>query len=143
MQKERKSTPWHNHRSSDDTPPSLSALHTSRTCPEPSAACTFCISSSTRFSRGNDYTPLVHEWDHKRITVNGHGGDFRRLLRVFVVFKGKCVLMCWNTTADTPSPCTHDANTNQWMVHTPKTGFESFQKTGQTLIDMQFPTKRS
>ena len=135
MQEERKDTPWHNRRSSDDTPPSLSALHTSRTFPEPSVACTFCISSSTRFSRGSGCTPLFHQNTHKFTTVDGHGSDFRRLLRVFVVFKSKCILVCGSTTANTSSPCTHDHNTKQWMVYITKKQMQASPKTNMALLN--------
>ena len=81
-------------------------------------ACTFGISFSTRFSRGSDCTPLFHENANEITTVNGHGSDFRRLLRVFVVSVSECILMCRSAATDASSPCAHDHNTNQWTIGT-------------------------
>ena len=81
-------------------------------------ACTFGISFSTRFSRGSDCIPLFHENINEITTVNGHGSDFRRLLRVFVVSVSECILMCRSAATDASSPCAHDHNTNQWTIGT-------------------------
>lgn len=81
-------------------------------------ACTFGISFSTRFSRGSDCIPLFHENANEITTVNGHGSDFRRLLRVFVVSVSECILMCRSAATDASSPCAHDHNTNQWTIGT-------------------------